>query len=323
MSFLPRDTSITGAFSVGLFVVMWNYMGWELPTSAGDEIVKPKRTYPLAMLLVLIAAIATYALPTVAALYGGAGDDNKVMLWGLEEEDGIGQVLLDGGMTQEQMDAAGVDPTATEGWWLPDIAQAVGDETAGAGSWLGSFMGNTMMVAAVLSMVGLLIGCSISATRIPFALAEDGMAPRWLVRVHRRWGTPWVAIVVTGFFFAVFSVNAFASLVVIDVLLNSLTLLLEFAALWRLRLIKPGIPRRRIPGGWLGLAIVTILPAAIIIFAIVSQVVEEGWRAIWIAVIAIAIGTVLYYPARRYLKVGRGVPDVDPYASDEEGLATA
>ncbi len=110
MTFLPQGTGLTGAFSVGLFVVMWNYMGWELPTSAGDEIVKPKRTYPLAMLLVLIAAIATYAIPTVAALYGGAGEDNKVMLWGLEEEDGIGQVLLDGGMTQEQMDAAGVDP---------------------------------------------------------------------------------------------------------------------------------------------------------------------------------------------------------------------
>jgi amino acid transporter len=322
MTFLPKDTSVTAAFSIGLFVVMWNYMGWELPTSAGDEIVKPKRTYPLAMLLVLIAAIAVYTLPTVAALYGGAGEDNKVLLWGLEEEDGIGQVLIDGGMTPEQMDAAGVDPTATEGWWLPDIAQAVGEETAGAGSWFGSFMGNTMMVAAVLSMVGLLIGCSISATRIPFALAEDGMAPRWLVRVHRKWGTPWVAIVVTGFFFAVFSVNAFASLVVLDVLLNSLTLLLQFAALWRLRRIKPDIPRSRIPGGWPGLVIVTLLPAAVIVFAIVSQVVEEGMRAIWFALVAIAIGAVLYFPTRRYLKVNRGVPDVDPYASDEPQLGT-
>ena len=81
----PTDTGMTGAFSVGLFVVMWNYMGWELPTSAGDEIVKPRRTYPLAMVLVLIAAIATYAIPTVAALYGGAGDNNKVLLWGIEE----------------------------------------------------------------------------------------------------------------------------------------------------------------------------------------------------------------------------------------------
>jgi len=313
MSFLPQDTSVWGAFSVGLFVVMWNYMGWEAPTTAGDEIVKPRRTYPLAMALVFIAVIATYALPTVAALYGGAGEDNKVMLWGLEEEDGIGPVLVDGGMTEEQMTAAGVDPAATEGWFLPDIAQAVADKTAGAGSWFGSFLGNFMMAAAFLSMVGLLIGCSLSGTRIPFALAEDGMAPKWLVRVHHKWGTPWVAIAVTGVFFAIFSINAFAVLVVLDVLLNSLTLLLDFAALWWLRRKRPEIPRSRIPGGLAGLIIATILPAAVIIFAIVSQVKEEGWRSIWLAAIVIAITPILYFPFRKYLKKARAVPDVNPY----------
>ncbi len=55
-----------------------------------------------------------------------------------------------------------------------------------------------MMVAAFLSMVGLFIGISISATRIPFALAEDGMMPKFLVRVHHKWGTPWVAIIISG-----------------------------------------------------------------------------------------------------------------------------
>jgi amino acid transporter len=318
MSFLPKDTSVWGAFSVGLFVVMWNYMGWELPSSAGDEIVKPKRTYPLAMMLVLVASIATYAIPTVAALYGGAGEDNKVMLWGLEEEGGIGQVLLDGGMTQAQMDAAGVDPASTEGWFLPDIATAVAEKATQPGSGFAGFLGNFMMAAAVLSMVGLLVGNSVSATRIPFAVAEDGMAPKWLVRVHPKWGTPWVAILVTGFFFAVFSVNAFESLVVLDVLLNSLTLLLQFAALWMLRRTRPEIPRSRIPGGLAGAVIVTLLPAAVIIFAIVSQVKDVGWTSIWYAAIAIAIGSILYFPFKHFLKNKRNVPDIDPFASDED-----
>jgi amino acid transporter len=313
MSFLPKDTGVTGAFSVGLFVVMWNYMGWESPTTAGDEIVKPRRTYPLAMALVFLACIATYALPTVAALYGGAGEDNRVMLWGVEEDDGIGQVLLDGGMTEEQMTSAGVDPSDTAGWGLPAIAKAVADKTAGEGSWFGSFMGNFMMAGAFLSMIGLFIGCSISGTRLPFALAEDGMAPKWLVRVHHKWGTPWVAIAATGVFFAIFSINAFAMLVVLDVLLNSLTLFLDYAALWRLRRKKPEIPRSRIPGGLIGGVAATILPAAVIIFAIVSQVKEEGWRSIWMAGIVIAIAPILYFPLRKYIKKGRGVPDVDPY----------
>jgi amino acid transporter len=323
LTFLPKDTSVWGAFSVGLFVVMWNYMGWELPTSAGDEIVKPKRTYPLAMLLVLIACIATYALPTVAALYGGAGEDNKVMLWGLEEEDGIGQVLTDGGMTEQQMTIAGVDPAATEGWWLPDIAKAVAEKATGTESWFGGFLGNFMMAAAILSMIGLLIGCSISATRIPFALAEDGMAPKWLVRVHHKWGTPWVAIAVTGVFFAVFSVNAFASLVVLDVLLNSLTLLLEFTSLWVLRRTRPEIPRSRIPGGLVGTFFVTLLPTAVIVFAVYSQVSEEGWKAIWLAAIAIAVGAALYWPFKHWIKDRRNVPDVNPFTETEDEAHTA
>jgi amino acid transporter len=317
MSFLPKDTSVWQSFSVGLFIVMWNYMGWELPTSAGDEIVKPKRTYPLAMALVLIAAIATYLLPTLAGMYGGGGADNKVLAWGLEGEDSIGQVLTDGGMTEAQMDAAGLDPSASDGWMLPDIAKAVGEETAGVGSWFGSFLGNFMMAAAFLSMIGLLIGCSISATRIPFALAEDGMAPKWLVRVHHKWGTPWVAILVTGFFFAVFSVQAFTFLVVIDVLLNSLTLLLEFLALWILRRKRPEIPRSKIPGGLVGGIIVTLLPAAVIGIGIYSQWTEEGPRSIWITAIVIAIGAILYWPFKHYLKDRRSVPDVDPYTEAE------
>jgi amino acid transporter len=321
MTFLPEGTGTTTAFSLGLWVVMWNYMGWELPTSAGDEIVKPKRTYPLAMLLVLIASIATYALPTVAALYGGAGEENKVMLWGVEESTngaGIGPDLEAAGMTPAQMEAAGVDPSSAEGWWLPDIAQAVADKTAGGqGSGLGSFLGKFMTIGAILSMIGLFIGNSVSATRIPFALSEDGMMPKPLVRVHRKWGTPWIAIVICGVIFSIFSLNAFSSLVVIDVLLNSLTLLLEFFALWRLRMRRPDIPRSKVPGGWIGLTIITILPAAIIILAIYSQIHDEGLWAIYGALITIAVGAVLYVAMRRWVKPG--VPDIDPYVLEEEG----
>jgi amino acid transporter len=318
MSFLPKDTGVMGAFSVGLFVVMWNYMGWELPTSAGDEIVKPKRTYPLAMLLVLIASIATYAVPTVAALYGGAGDNNKVLLWGVTEDEtdaGIGPVLEAAGMTPAQMDAAGVDPASAEGWGLPDIAKAVGETATHQGSGFAVFLGDFMMVAAILSMIGLFIGNSVSATRIPFALSEDGMMPKLLVRVNRRFGTPWIAIILCGVIFSVFSLNAFAALVVIDVLLNSLTLLLQFLALWRLRVVRPDVKRARIPGGWVGLTIVTILPAAVIILAIVSQVSEEGLRAIYWALAAIVIGAILYFPIKKYIKPG--IPDIDPYVADQ------
>ncbi|MHC1783873.1 MAG: amino acid permease [Anaerolineaceae bacterium] len=75
--FLPKGENVVGALSTGLFVVMWNFMGWELPTAAGSEIVNPKKTYPRAMALVLVAAILTYALPTVAGFYGGGGENGR------------------------------------------------------------------------------------------------------------------------------------------------------------------------------------------------------------------------------------------------------
>ena len=243
-----------------MFVVMWNYMGFELATVAGDEIVNPKRTYPRAMLIVLLLAIATYVLPVIAGLYGGAGADGRYLTWGVEAGDGqtIGTVMTDAGVDSTTLESWGIDPAGTSGWYLPDIAKAVGDNAAGAlGSDLGNLLGNAMTIAAALSMIGLFIGNSLGASRVPFALAEDGMMPKWLVRVSPRYGTPWVAIIVAGVFYTIFATNAFAFLVVADVLLNALVIVACFFAVWRLRvtrpeLTRPEIHRQRIPGGWPG-----------------------------------------------------------------------
>jgi amino acid transporter len=88
-------------------------------------------------------------------------------------------------------------------------------------------------------------------------------------------------------------------------------LLLEFAALWWLRRKRPEIKRSKIPGGIIGLFIVTILPTLVIIMAIYSQVIEEGWASIWLALIAIVIGIVLYFVMKRFVKPG--IPDINPY----------
>jgi amino acid transporter len=317
LPFLAGEQSLTGAFSVGLFVVMWNYMGWELPTAAGDVIVNPRRTYPRAMALVLILAVVTYALPLVGGLYGGAADDGRYQVWGIEEYEsgeGIGPVLADYGVTEEQAASWGVDTSSSVGWEFPDIGHAIGEKLAGTGSPLARTLGSTLTIAAVLSMIGLFIGNSLGGTRVPFALAEDGMMPKWLVHVHPRYGTPWVAILLCAVFFTIFSLQAFAYLVVVDVFLQTLVILAEFAALWKLRFTRPDLPRQKVPGGYVGLVLVTLGPAAIILLAIYSQFVEEGLKSLGLALVAIAVGAVLYFPIRRLIKPG--VPDVDPFEKD-------
>jgi amino acid transporter len=319
MPFLPNGETFTGALSVGLFIVMWNYMGWELPTAAGDEIVNPKRTYPLAMLIVLVLAIANYTLPTIAGLYGGAGDDGRYQVWGIEEYEegeGIGVVLEDYGVTQEQMADWGVDPMASTGWEFPDIGHRIGEKLAGENSPLALLLGSTVTFAAVLSMIGLFIGNGLGGTRIPFALAEDGMMPKFMVKVHPRYGTPWVAILFCGILFSIFSLNAFSFLVVVDVFLNVLVLLGCFLALWKLRFKLPSLARKKVPGGYLGLVLVTLGPTVIFLLAVYSQVVEEGMTSLGMALGALILGAILYIPIRRIVKPG--VPDVNPFEAEPE-----
>jgi amino acid transporter len=177
-------------------------------------------------------------------------------------------------------------------------------------------MGGLVTFAAVLSMIGLFIGNGLGGTRVPFAMAEDGMMPKFMVKVHPKYGTPWVAILVCAVIFSIFSLSAFAALVVIDVFLNMLVLMAEFFALWKLRFSMPDLPRKEVPGGYFGLALVTLAPLSIILLAIYSQYVEEGFKSIGWALAAMAIGAVLYFPLRKWVK--SGVPDVDPFEATTE-----
>jgi amino acid transporter len=320
-------STLIPALGTGIYVAMWNFMGWELPTAAGDEVVNPRKTYPLAMVLVLLATIATYSIPTIAGLYGGAGENGKYQLWGAEasdEEIGIVGDLAGPDATQAQVDewsgkltGWGVEPSSSVGWEFPDIAHAVADKLTGqTNGALAKTLGTLVSFAAVLSMIGLFIGNGLGGTRLPFALAEDGMMPKFMVKVHPKYGTPWVAILVCGVIFSIFSLQAFESLVVIDVFLNMLVLLACFFAMWVMRFKDPDRPRQKVPGGWFGLALITILMVSVVVLAVIFNYLDSGMESISWALYAMIIGAVLYFPIRKWIKPG--IPDVDPYRGDGE-----
>jgi amino acid transporter len=321
LPFLPGGVavnfkSLTGAFSVGLFVVMWNYMGWELPSAAGDEVVEPRKTYPRAMAIVLVLAILTYSLPVLASLYGGAGEDGRYAIWGIEASDesvGIGADVADYGVTSNQIDSWGVSTsTDATGWEFPQIGQVIAAKVSGsAESPLAILMLTILTISAVLSMIGLFIGNSLGGSRVPFALAEDGMFPRWMVKVHPQHGSPYVSILVVSVIYTIFATNAFEFLVVADVFLQLLVVLAEVAALWMLRRTEPDRPRDRVPGGMAGLVVASVSLTAIILIAFASQIIDAGWGSIGVALALMSVGAVLYFPIRKLLKPG--VPDVDPF----------
>src|SRR6266404_203569 len=50
----------------GVLVAMWNYMGWDNASTIAQEVERPQRTYPKAMIAAVILVSLTYVLPFVA-----------------------------------------------------------------------------------------------------------------------------------------------------------------------------------------------------------------------------------------------------------------
>ncbi len=46
----------------GVLVAMWNYMGWDNASTIAQEVEKPQRTYPKAMIAAVILVSLTYVL---------------------------------------------------------------------------------------------------------------------------------------------------------------------------------------------------------------------------------------------------------------------
>jgi amino acid transporter len=141
----------------------------------------------------------------------------------------------------------------------------------------------------------------MSYTRLPLALAADGLAPKMLERTNRR-GAPFVSIAACAVIWALALRFTFERLISIDLVLYGASLLLEFVALAVLRWREPDLPRPfRIPGG-IGMAIaIGIAPAALIFYAIYAARDEHvlGMPAMLFASTVAASGAVVYLFARR------------------------
>jgi amino acid transporter len=228
----PTGVSTQSAFAIGLFVIMWNYLGWDSISTISREMKDAPRIFPKALMIGLPLVVLCYFLPVFVGLVA-VPDTSK---W-------------------------------TEGSW-PVIASAVG------GPWLGMAVG----VGGLLSAAGLFVAGLLAASRVPFVLAADGYMPSGLTRLHKKYGTPAGAIILSAAIYIVLSGFSFENLAEVDVLLYSAALLLEFWALIRLRQRKPDMPRPfRIPGGIYAVIVISILPA-VLIAAAAFQMLTSAWE---------------------------------------------
>jgi amino acid transporter len=127
----------------------------------------------------------------------------------------------------------------------------------------------------------------LTNSRLPYVLARDGRLPVAFAAVHPQWGTPWLAVVLSGALYAIFAVFSFRDLVVLNVWLYSLSLVVELAAFMHLRRAEPGLPRPwRVPGGRAGAVTVTVIPSLLAGLAMATA----GWLNTAVGVLAALTG---------------------------------
>jgi amino acid transporter len=244
-----------------VLVAMWNYMGWDNASTIAQEVERPRQTYPRAMIAAVILVSATYIAPFLAVYFAG-----------------IPASAFNG-----------------DGSWA-SVAGQIGGTVMGF-QWLRFFV----TIGGMMSAFGMFNALVLSYSRLPLAMARDGMMPKVFAKVTHQNQTPWVAIVVLATCWALCLWLDFKRLVTLDIMLYGAALMLEFVTLVALRIREPKLRRSfRVPGSMAGAVTCGIFPLALLILAMVESEHETmlGINGLVFGIIIILVGFGMYFATR-------------------------
>jgi amino acid transporter len=173
-----------------------------------------------------------------------------------------------------------------------------GDWTSAARAMGGPVLGFAVAAGGVITGVGMFNALVMSYSRLPLAMAQDGMLPGIFGKLQKKSRAPWVAILALAAGWAMCLGLGFARLVTLDILLYGASLFLEFVALAVLRFREPELKRPfRVPGGLFGAIAIGIPPMLLLGFSVVRSEHEQIWNMSSFAfgMILIAAGSVVYF----------------------------
>ena len=212
MNFSPFLPYGFGNFGAALVLIFWAYAGFEISTIPAEEIRDPSRTIPRAIILG-ISIVTIFYLTTNIVLFG-------VRRWDWLQNDNA--------------------PLATA------TGMALGSIPA-----LALIGGTIVGGGALISVTGSDESGMIGTSRLGYALAVDGLFPSIFAKVHPRFKTPYLGIIIQGITALIASiVGELSLLVATSVVLLSVVYIATSASVFSLRK-KRLKPKFSVGGGFI------------------------------------------------------------------------
>ena len=255
---MPADYNFFDSLSGGICICVWMYCGYECISNMAGEVQNPQ-VIPKGLLIAMPLIAATYILPTLgglASLPAGSWE-----LWSTE---------------------GGFD------------ASSVGFATVLTEN-LGHAWGYVFLVIAVVSQCAIFNTYLASGSRGFFVMADDNLCPKFLVKISKKRGVPYIGILSLAVVTLILCQADFTTLVSTEVVfILALYIILPLAVI-KLRKDIPVEERKKrnlfvMPGGKLGLAYFCGMP---IIIAIVALLVN-GTDYFVTGLIATGSGVIVY-----------------------------
>jgi len=160
----------------------------------------------------------------------------------------------------------------------------------------GPVLGFAITAAAAVMNLSILNSTILTTTRMPSSMAEDGYLSPFLARLHPKFGTPWLAIMLSAAIYCLLAWHSVTQLISVYIWLRIATSILTVLSAWQLRRTRPELQRSfRIPWGRKGLAYAVIAP---LLMSGVAMIASDGFALRW-GPVALLLGPIAYLLFRR------------------------
>lgn len=260
---MPEGYSIVDGIGGGICICVWMYCGYECISNMAGEVKNPQ-VIPKGLMIAMPLVALTYVLPTLAGL--ASLPEGSWENW-----------TTDGGFSGDTIGYATV-LTAN----------------------LGQAWGYIFLVIAIVSQCAIFNTYLASGSRGFFVLADDNLCPKFLVKVSRKRGVPYVGILSLSVVTLILAQSDFTTLVSAEVVfMLALYMILPLSVI-KLRKTIPVEERKArglyvMRGGKAGLVFYTGAPIVIAIIALLVN----GTDYLCMGLIAISTGPIAYIIFKR------------------------